>query len=219
MQTKARAGFQRLFEPTGGLRKYVAYELVRRCVVWPNHPMGEVRAPGFAERITGSHGFWSIAFGANSLDITRAVKSIYECTDRWASRVLSEPSAKEWNDLYGRCCLCIRQSVRNANGELYSLYPGTDRMAFGPHAIDLHDFLRELEQHTKLKEASLHARDRSRPDGSMPATKPSPSSKGLPQQAPTLNSYDICPWCQQSIGADRMKRHKRDRCPRKPPRR
>ncbi|MCC6660707.1 MAG: hypothetical protein IT437_07450 [Phycisphaerales bacterium] len=106
---------------------------------------GPVRAPGHAENIKGTPGKWSLRFGANTFEISLAIRGCCGCVNRWRAK---RPRPEDPQSLYmlrKEMTAVILGAVRNHSGKLYDQYGNNTRMtAFGVQGIDLWDFVRSL---------------------------------------------------------------------------
>jgi anthranilate/para-aminobenzoate synthase component II len=125
-------------DPNSPVPRELAEGLIRSSAWWHTHSSGRpVRAPKHAKRIFGDEMAWKLEFGANTIDISRAIR--LSC--KWLNGAYDDLSAgrlPEQIKVRSGIQNSLQRSVMNINGDFYDLYPlsGADMM-FGAQSIDV----------------------------------------------------------------------------------
>src|SRR5271157_4431443 len=116
----------------------VARELIAASAYWLTHPSGPVAAPGHGDRVYGSGGRWWIDFGANMLNISKAIDAFPAIVNRWLDRKLAGEAPPRW-ELLSRMEDAVAAAVRSSSGGYYRGYPYMEDgyMHFGANGIDV----------------------------------------------------------------------------------
>jgi hypothetical protein len=194
-----------------GIKKHFIETLIEKSVWWLSHPCGTpVRAPGHAKHIYGGQGRWSLDFGANTVNLTKAVCQARTSLLRWAQSVPSvPPDAAAWSELRNMFARAIRGSVKNYQSDYYFSYGTSELMTFGVTAINVSDFVKALGGLLTLREIELgHADD---------------SSRGFSRAAisPPVNTREPkgpvvpCQLCGAVVRTNRYQKHLDERCPKR----
>jgi hypothetical protein len=192
---------QRLCDKDGQVPRDVAVELIEDSAWWLTHVHGPVRAPKHAQRISGGPRSWSLEFGANTFEISTAVRRCCDAVRTWASSQKGAVSAGSWGSIRSQLVSVVRGCVSNYRGDEYYSYGSGDEMVFGAQAINVSDFLKTLGRLLNLTELDVYQRT---------------LQKGSQADRTPKGPMTQCPWCASPVLVARLSKHQAERCAKRP---
>lgn len=133
--------------------KELAQNFVRATAWWLTHSSGPVRAPRHADRIflSNRHG-WSIAFGANSFLVGKALERSRERIHGFYDRIKAGDIPRR-SEVEKSIRAAVAGSVSNHLDEEYQQYPDDGRdLVFGAQSIDLTDAANFIIENSGISE-------------------------------------------------------------------